>query len=148
MIKRQVFMAVTAFISIICFNFNKITSEIIKFISSNIYDDSVVYWGPYVKSIPIEIFSAYTNDSAYKICTNKIKLLLNWKWDFDIQGITTTDIKLLGTHVEFLTINYKKKHSNEHFTCNIDLKNNTISIKKDKQPVFKKITFNEIRLGV
>ena len=142
MIKTQIFMAVTAFISIVCFNFNKIISYGIQLVCANMYDDSIITWGPYNKSLPIDIHSAYTNT---EICTNKLQLFVNWKWNFDMHGISKSELEeIFGPNIQYITIVYCSKHHTKDklYTCIIDLKNNTFNIKG----VVKRILFDEVRL--
>ena len=135
-------MVITAFISIICFNFNKITKRVIRFVCSEIDDSSVFSWGPYKKYVPIEILSAYT---CKEICTNKLNLFINWNWNCEIPGILDHSLQDLFDATEMvLVFNHKKKIS----ICLIDLKNNSYYIQSglDFKTVKHNILFGEIKL--
>lgn len=124
--KTTIFMSVTAIISTICFNFNKIIDYILMFINENLYDDSVIPYGPYMKTKPIDVELVMIDEHIF---TNKMKLLLNWKWNFDISGITMSDILLLKPHAKILVLQYTKKYSktpSQTTTIKINIANNTI----------------------
>lgn len=121
--KTNLFMAVTAIISVVSFNFNKILNIILSFICDNIYDESVPVIGPYMNIKPIIVDFAIVDQ---QVCTNKINLLMNWYWDTDIGGITTSDILIKGNNV---AIQYRKKYSDRPskvYKCIIDVENKKI----------------------
>lgn len=140
--KTKIFMTVTAMISIVCFNFNKLLECILSFVSENMYDESVLPYGPYMKSKPVIIERAMIDEHIY---TNKTRLLLNWRWDFDISGFTTSDISVIKNKAEHMVIQYKKKYdrcSPQLHTIAIDFKNNTIT----QNGKTEDILFGEIHL--
>ena len=125
--KTKIFMYVTTIISVICFNFNKILDYIISSVSKNMYDESVLTYGPYIKSNPIVIELAMIDEHIY---TNKTQLLLNWKWNFDILGFTTSDILILKHDAIQMVIQYRKKYDqckSQLYVMSIDLKKNTVT---------------------
>jgi hypothetical protein len=139
--KARLFIIITAIISFISFNFNKILDIVLSFISDKIYDTSVFIYGPYMKSIPITIEYAIIDEYIY---TNKTMLLLNWKWSFDILGFTTSDILLLKPDASIMILQYSKKYGLDkqmHTIC-IDFKNNIVS----ENGITKDIMFEEICL--
>jgi hypothetical protein len=93
---------------------------------NNLYDNSVPVWGIYSRYIPIEVTCAMVDGAQ---CTNKIKLLVSWLWDFDVGGVTQDDFFLLGEDTAEVIIRYKKKYmvSNTIHTIKIDLKTNKIT---------------------
>lgn len=140
--KRQLFMSLTAVISIICFNFNKILDIIISIVAENIYDESTVIYGPYMKSKPVHIDCVMIDEHIY---TNKAELLMNWKWDFDMMGITVPDLLLLKSSANNMVIKYRKKYSSEcsePCIIGIDFSKNTVT----KSGKTCSILFNEISL--
>jgi hypothetical protein len=133
-------MAITAMISIVCFNFNKILKFILSLIFANLYDESVIVYGPYMKSKPIIIERAMLDEYIY---TNKSSLLLNWKWDFDIMGFLTSDILMMKPDAINMIFQYRKKYgdnSSQLHTIYIDFKNNTVT----ENGITKNIVFEEI----
>lgn len=136
--KTKIFMAVTAFISIVCFNFNKIITAVIGWVNLNMYDHSIYSWGPYQRSLPVVIREAYVNGT---LSTNKVELLLNWRWDFDMNGISGSDLALLGDDI--VIVYYCKYLTQPNITtCHIDLKNKTVNIDNTQ----KRIVFDEVKL--
>ena len=125
--KTKIFMAVTAMISIICFNFNKILECMLSFVSENVYDESVLPYGPYIKSKPVIVERVMIDEHIY---TNKARLLLNWRWNFDMFGFTTSDILILKPDAAHMVLQYKKKYSqcpSQLHTITVDLKNSTVT---------------------
>ncbi len=139
--KKHVLMPMTAIISILCFNFNKILMTILTFIFEHIYDDMVGCIGPYMKSNPITIEYVVMDSSIY---TNKMNLLLNWKWNFDIMGFSVADIKSIKPDSKNMTMHYRKKydHNQNIHIMDIDFKNKTVTVDKDT----REILFNEIHI--
>jgi hypothetical protein len=138
--KTKMFMMLTAMLSIVCFNFNKILDSILSFVFENLYDDSILTYGPYMKSKPIIIETVMIDKKIY---TNKTTLLLNWKWDFDIMGFLTSDILLLKPNATIMVMQYKKKYTDSLFhTIMIDFENNTITENSET----KDIMFGEVYL--
>ena len=136
--KTTLFMSVTAIISTICFNFNKIIDHILMFTNENLYDDSVIPYGPYMKTKPINVELVMIDEHIF---TNKMNLLLNWKWNFDISGITMSDILLLKPDAKILVLQYTKKYSkntSQTHTIKINITDNTI---------FDNDTLSEILFG-
>ena len=123
--KTKIFMVVTAIISMICFNFNKLLHIVLSTICDNIYDTSVPVYGPYMRVKPIRLQLATIDN---EICTNKMELLLNWYWDTDIGGITTSNILMQGRVV---SLQYTKKFSDNPtkvYKCIIDTEDQKIII--------------------
>lgn len=123
------FMAVTAMISIMCFNFNKVLDTVLSLVFENMYDESVLLYGPYMKSKPITVECVMIDAHVF---TNKTRLLLNWKWNFDILGFTTSEILMMKPNASSMVIQYKKKYGekpNQIHTITVDVKNNTITEK-------------------
>jgi hypothetical protein len=147
--KTKVFMAITAIISVLCFNFNKLLNYILTMVSDNMYDESVLVYGPCIKSKPIVVLNALIDG---KVFTNKTDLLLNWKWDFDISGITLSDILILKHDASIMLIHYNNKNVNDgtQYSIQIDILNNTLTKKHMlgdiPQIEFVKILFGEVKL--
>lgn len=141
MVAKKIFMAVTAFISIVCFNFNKILHVAFTFLFNNIYDNSILTYGPYMRSMPVIVDLATIDGQVY---TNKTILLFNWKWNFDISGITTSDLLILKDDASNMTLHYKKKYPSGEIInkINIDFKNKKIT----QNDVVDDIVFEEIAL--
>jgi hypothetical protein len=136
----KLFMMVTAMISIVCFNFNRILEFVLELIFENIYDESVLVYGPYAKSIPITVERVMIDEHVY---TNKSRLLLNWKWDFDIMGFLTSDILIMKPDTSNMVIQYKKKYGDRNLhTMALNFENNTIT----ENGTVKNIMFNEVCL--
>jgi hypothetical protein len=139
--KTQIFMSVTAFISIVSFNFNKIISYIIQLLCNNVYDQSILTYGPYYKSLPITIHYVYVDDELY---TNRFRLFANWFWEFEIGGVCKLDLEkiLLKSDERIILISYSHiLNSKKIYKLVIDLKNNTTDI----GGVVKGISFNQIK---
>jgi hypothetical protein len=136
-------MSATACISVVCFNFNKILDAVLAFIASNIYDDAVPTLGPNTQSIPITVESAIIDANNY---TNKVTLMLNWKWDFDMGGFNAGYIKMLNPAADVCVIRFTKKHDPPSNTqcAVINFTTNTITI----DGVEKQILFNDVCLLV
>jgi hypothetical protein len=138
--KTKMFMMATAIISMICFNFNKLLKFILLLVFENIYDESVIVYGPYMKSKPIVVEMVMIDENIY---TNKSRLLLNWNWDFDIMGFLTSDILMMKPDALNMAIQYKKKYGDcQIHNVFIDLKKNTIT----KNGNTENIVFEEICL--
>lgn len=137
--KTRIFMEITAFISVICFNFNKIIDGVLKFLNTNLDDEHIIVFGPYTKAVPIIIHNAYVNNIP---CTNKFKLLASWKWDFDINGLTQNNIRIMGEDVSSIICSYSYRGSEKTYICNIDLKNKVININNRVQ----RIAFGDIKI--
>lgn len=138
----KIFMTITAIISIVCFNFNKVLDCILSFVANNVYDESVLSYGPYIKSNPITVKRAMIDTNMY---TNKTKLLLNWKWNFDMSGFTTSDILLLKPDASKMILQYVKNYGGEPdliHTLNINFENSTII----ENGITRDIMFEEICL--
>jgi hypothetical protein len=133
-------MYITAFISIVCFNFNKVLNMVLTLICDNMYDDVVPVFGPYMNMTPIVIEYAVVDNVE---CTNKLKLLTNWYWNSDIGGILTSNILLKG---EKIAIQYKKKYSENQpdktNICIINIKKNKVTIENKT----KNILFEELKI--
>lgn len=135
-------MTITAMISIVCFNFNKILNHILLFVFEHIHDESVLTCGPYMKSKPITVEKAIIDEHIY---TNKSNLLLNWKWDFDIMGFTSSNLLIMKPNANVMILQYKKHYgiySSKLHTISIDFKNSTIT----ENGIIKDIMFEEICL--
>lgn len=118
------FMMVTAVISVVCFNFNKILHFVLSLVCDNIYDESVPVFGPYMNVKPIILELAMVDQ---QVCTNKMNLLMNWYWNTDIGGITTSDILVKGNNI---AIQYRKKYSecpSKVYKCIINIENQKIT---------------------
>ena len=141
--KTQIFMILTSVISVICFNFNKVLDYIISLVSENIYDESVYIYGPYYKYKPITIDLVMIDEKIY---TNKFRLLMNWKWNFDLSGFVTSDVLLLKTKPHNMIIKYRKKQSQDSspVVCKVDFINSTV----DFDNMVKDIVFEEIPLHI
>ncbi len=140
--KTSVFMAITTMISIVCFNFNKILNVVLSFIFENFYDESIFRYGPYMKSKPIIIECVMIDSYIY---TNKTKLLLNWKWNFDIAGFITSDVLKLKPDAKLMIMRYRKKYgpNQSHlYTLSINFTDNTMT----ENNIVKDIMFEEICL--
>lgn len=134
----KVFMAVTAFISVVCFNFNICVDAVLKFVFANAYDESTPTLGPYSKSSPIVVHLATAGGA---VCTNKVQLLVNWKWDFDIGGIDSGCLDLMGSTK--VIVNYRKRYADDgDHTCVIDTEKKSATI----DGATKRILFNEVHL--
>lgn len=121
------FMMVTAMISIVCFNFNKLLEFVMALVFENIYDESILSYGPYMKSKPIVVERVMVDTHVY---TNKSRLLLNWKWDFDIMGFLVSDILIMKPDASGMILQYKKKYGecpSQLYTIALDFKNNTVT---------------------
>ena len=132
---KYLFLITTASISYILFKYQKFVEIIIRFISNNMYDNSIIPFGMYMCNNPIVILSASNKDKFY---TNKLKLICYNLWDFDINGLDINHIKLLN--VDNILIFYKYKGSNEIKELNINLIDSTIKVNNEYKPVL----FNEI----
>jgi hypothetical protein len=147
--KTEVFMVITAIISVLCFNFNKFLNYILTMVSDNMYDESVLVYGPYMKSKPVVVDRVLIDEEVF---TNKMCLLLNWKWNFDISGITLSDIRILKQDATVMVLYYKKKHENsdKSYGIEIDFVDNTVTkINTPGDTVEKntvRILFEEVRL--
>ena len=125
--KTKMFMMVTTIISVVCFNFNKILETILSLIFENVYDESVLLYGPYMNSKPITVECVMIDAHVY---TNKTRLLLNWKWNFDMFGFMTSDILMMKPDASSMVLQYKKKYGicpSQTHTIIVDFKNNTIT---------------------
>lgn len=134
------FMMVTAMISFVCFYFNKILETVLSLVFENMYDESVLLYGPYMKSKPIMVECVMIDAHIF---TNKTRLLLNWKWNFDILGFTTSDILMMKPDASLMILQYKKKYgpcpSKTHMIT-VDFKNNTVTEKgKTNDILFEEI---------
>ena len=101
--------------------------------------------GPYSKSKPIQVSIAMIDGENY---TNKVKLMLNWKWNFDISGIDIDDFLLLKPDAAKVVIQYTSKYTNckeilDARSCVIDVCGKSVKIDRDKE---KKILFGEIHI--
>jgi hypothetical protein len=138
--KTKMFMVVTAMISVVCFNFNKILETVLSLVFENVYDESVLLYGPYMKSKPITVECVMIDVHVF---TNKTRLLLNWRWDFDILGFTTSDILMMKPDASSMVIQYKKKYGpcpSQTHTVTVDFKNNTVTEKgKTSDILFEEI---------
>ena len=136
--KTKAFLCVTAVISIVCFNFNKVLYTVLSFICTTFNDNSSPVHGPYMNIKPIIIDLAMIDDN---VCTNKLNLLVNWYWDCDIDGILTSNLLLPGRHI---IIQYRKKYNNSNKTYRlyIDRDRNTIT----RGRTINNILFEEIKL--
>ena len=118
--KIQLFALVTYVIAYISFNFNKIINTYCYHTCAYLMDDSVIPYGPYQNKIPITVKSAIVDNQK---CTNKVRLLMNWYWDYDIDGIMMPNICLEGQH---LMIQYTTKNGDIH-RAHIDLVNKMLN---------------------
>jgi hypothetical protein len=138
--KTKMFMTVTAMISIVCFNFNKILKTVLSLVFDNMYDESVLVYGPYMKSKPVSVDCVMVD--AY-VFTNKTRLLLNWKWDFDMRGFSTSDILMMKPEASSMVLQYKKKYGENPYkthTITVDFNNNTLTEKgKTSDILFEEI---------
>ena len=132
-------MLVTAIVSFISFNFNKLLHMVISWICNNMNDESVPTWGPYRSVLPITPTWAMVDK---KPCINQIKLLLHWFWNPDMGGISTSDILIRG---EIIQIEYEKKYTTDHVKKHICLINTSArNIMMDGN--IKSIMFGEVVL--
>ena len=135
-------MSITAILSIVCFNFNKIVIYLLSTASSCMNDASIVPYGPYMKSKPIIVDLVMIDAVIY---TQRTCLLLNWLWDFDISGFTLSDILVLNPESSTMVMQYKKKygpHKYKIHTIMVDLKQKTIA----ENGISRQIIFDEICL--
>lgn len=127
-------------ISVVCFNFNKILGTVLSLVFENVYDESVLLYGPYMKSKPITVERAMIDEHVY---TNKTRLLLNWKWNFDMLGCTTSDLLMMKPDASAMVLQYKKKYGQrplQNHTVTVDFKNNTVTNKgKTSDILFEEI---------
>ena len=139
MSKTKAFMAITSILTVISFNFNILLNLLLRFIFENICDESTPIFGISEKSKPININYAMVDSKIY---TNKMRLLLNWKWDFDINGFTMTDISLLNPNAKKVALQYTKKNDNIKYIININVENSSIIQKNKITPIqFGEISF-------
>lgn len=109
-------------------------------------DEMVPSYGPFMISKPLIICHA---DVDGAICTNRMRLILNWKWNFDIRGFTLGDLERLGicngaVKRKNMVIGYKKKYDTEDklHACLIDLcQQRTIMDGCTKDILFGEIAF-------
>lgn len=140
--KVKIFMAVTAVIAAVNMYFNIFLDNIIVWLSKNLYDEYVYTYGPYYKSVPIDIDLAMIDGDVY---TNKTRLLMHWKWNFDIVGVIISDILLMKPNASKIILRYKKKYSttpDRQYICIVDITSNKII--EDNSS--RNILFEEIRL--
>lgn len=137
--KVRVFMVVTAFTTFILFNFYKAVDIVLGVVFDHIKDRSVYPYGPYYSSCPIQIIRAKADGLA---CTNKLALLLNWKWDFDMNGVNLQDLKRLEPGSAELHVKYLNKRTHEVQYCIVSFdghyiikKNNKLDIQFDEVPL-------------
>lgn len=131
------FVTITALIASVCIKFDKLIYLCLYYVCKYIEDDKLYPFGPYMKSKPIRISYVLINNLHY---TNKMELLMNWKWNFDIGGITCDDILTIHPNPEIVIIKYTIKNI-EH-ECNISITDNTYKIDLES----KDILFGEICL--
>ena len=97
------FFTATALFASLCISFNKVIDVFIYYICKYVRDITVYPFGPYLKSKPIHITYASIDNVSY---TNKMQLMMNWKWNFDFGGITCDDIKLMYSDPKKIIIRY------------------------------------------
>jgi hypothetical protein len=91
-----------------------------------------------MKSKPITVVNAMLDGKPY---TNKIELITNWRWNFDINGLMLSDLD--AVRGKKLIIVYKKRYAGGRSTkkrnskCIIDLVKKTSN---SKEIVFEEIT--------
>ena len=112
-VKTQVFLIVTSFISFVGFNFNKILRIVLSLVCDNLYDQSVPTIGPYKTTVPISVISATIDGTD---CTNKMRLIFNWYWDGDVNGIMLSQLPIDGNILE---IRYTIKTAPSPADCDI-----------------------------
>ena len=97
------FITATAILTSLCLTFNKVLDSFIYCICKYLRDSTVYPFGPYLKSKPIHITYASIDNIRY---TNKMELMMNWKWNFDFGGITCDDLKLMYPDPKKVIIRY------------------------------------------
>ena len=132
----NVFLFITAFVSVVSFHFYKILSEILNFISIYCIDEYVPSIGFYTNKLPLEIILVNIDKQIY---TNKLKLFLNWYWDFEMGGFNILECPIDFTE---MVIYYKIKHNNAVEQVVINKELNTIV----RNNIEEDILFNECRL--
>ena len=103
-IKINLFMFITAIMSNVSFNFNRVITSIISWMCLNVPDKYTPTWGPYRNAKQIKLIYATIDGEN---CTNRMTLMLNWYWNDDIGGFLTTDIAMPGNLV---IMKYYHKH--------------------------------------
>ena len=99
----QLFITVTALLTSICLTFNKVLDTFLYYVCKYTRDSTIYPFGPYIKSKPIQITHASIDNIRY---TNKMELMMNWKWNFDFGGITCDDLKLMYPDPKKVIIRY------------------------------------------
>lgn len=123
--KTKLFMTITAIISFICIRFDKIINCIISTASQNMYDSSIIPIGIHYKSLPINTVLVMIDGETV---TNKFKLMMYWKWDFNANGFRIPDIHLIKPDAQIVIIRAIPKYTNEVKHYRIDLNADTITI--------------------
>lgn len=125
-VKTKLFLVVSSIVSYICFNFNKVLRYVLVFMCKNLYDDSVPTYGPYTRTVPIDIEYANLDGKCY---TNKFKLMMNWYWDGDVNGVMVNNLPFTG-HSLYVRYTLKTDPRIGVNHVNIDFINNTINGKE------------------
>jgi len=94
-------MAVTFILSFIYFKFKYIIDSFLYALFRHI-DDHYVFTCP-CKASPINIYRVLVDGKDY---TNKATLFFKYKWDKDICGITVSDLYLLKSDINRITVFY------------------------------------------
>ena len=128
----------TAIITSICFKFNNAINFILIFLSGYLQDSTIFVFGPYMKSKPINLLSATIDGICY---TNKMNLMLNWKWNFDIKGINVDDIKLLKQDANDVHIIYS--YNKQVYDYKVDITNSKYAVNNESS---QDILFEELCL--
>jgi hypothetical protein len=142
--KKDIFMIWTAITSFIEFNFNKILDFVLSLIFHHMKDSSVHSFsrcGLYSNSMPITANLVMIDGENF---TNKFNLLMSWKWDFNMKGISTDNLEMLKENPKGVTLSYMYKYGNLGYsTVYINLLDETIT---DDKEIKKDILFGEIEL--
>ena len=138
MMKTEIFMAVTAVISVICFNFNKIIDYCVVFVCTHMNDSSVFPIGPYKNSYPIKIENAASDGNN---CINKLKLILSVYWDYDIGGVDVSKLECLGKRLVFTYHEKGRKNIHNKITYNVNLVKKTVVINNGSKQL---LSFDEL----
>ena len=138
--KRELFMVVTAILSVAYFNFKMVLRMVLCWVCTYVDDAVVPCYGPYMYVRPITVDLAMVDGEQ---CTNKINLLLNWYWDTDIDGVILSNILVPGRKI---AICYKKKFSSGPevaHTCMIEVEERRASFNGEGG---KDVIFEELKL--
>lgn len=132
------FITVTALLTSICITFNKILNAILYFVCKYLRDDTIYPFGIYMKSKPIHITYASIDNMKY---TNKIELLMDWKWNFDFGGITCYDLELIHEDPKMVRLCYVL--NSVEYECSINIPDGVYTINsREKDILFGEICFN------